>query len=342
MSEKMTPIPYERLLERVCHEYEAYGTVFGVSRLWKAGPKKLPIFGQTVETPFGPAAGPNTQLAQNIVAAYAAGARFFELKTVQTLDGEDLAKCISRPCINAANEGYNCEWSTELTVAQAMDEYVKAWNILKVISKKYGFGDPDGFVFNMNIKKHIPNAITSLNLVSGCIAIILTFNFDLKYAAYFILLAAVFDFFDGMAARWLHVKSAIGKELDSLADIVSFGVAPGLIVFQLCAVSNDIVLFAGEINLVPFIALLIPVFSALRLAKFNLDTRQTESFIGLPVPANALMIASLPLILNQIDQGVNQNDSLLGIVITSTCQTERKKQKHQLCRAGYHSAYRTF
>ncbi|HNY07530.1 MAG TPA: CDP-diacylglycerol--serine O-phosphatidyltransferase [Bacteroidales bacterium] len=170
----------------------------------------------------------------------------------------------------------------------------------------------------MNIKKHIPNAITSLNLVSGCIAIILTFNFDLKYAAYFILLAAVFDFFDGMAARWLHVKSAIGKELDSLADIVSFGVAPGLIVFQLCAVSNDIVLFAGEINLVPFIALLIPVFSALRLAKFNLDTRQTESFIGLPVPANALMIASLPLILNQIDQGVNQNDSLLGIVITST------------------------
>jgi len=112
----------------------------------------------------------------------------------------------------------------------------------------------------MNIKKHIPNAITSLNLVSGCIAIILTFNFDLKYAAYFILLAAVFDFFDGMAARWLHVKSAIGKELDSLADVVSFGVAPGLIVFQLCAVSNDIVLFAGEINLIPFIALLIPVF----------------------------------------------------------------------------------
>jgi putative selenate reductase len=151
MSEKMTSIPYERLLERVCHEYEAYGTVFGVSRLWKAGDKKLPIFGQTVESPFGPAAGPNTQLAQNIVAAYAAGARFFELKTVQTLDGEDLAKCISRPCINAADEGYNCEWSTELTVAQAMDEYVKAWNILKIISKKYGFGDSDGFVFNMSV-----------------------------------------------------------------------------------------------------------------------------------------------------------------------------------------------
>ena len=151
MSEKMTPIPYERLLKRVCHEYEAYGTVFGVSHLWKATNKKLPIFGESIETSFGPAAGPNTQLAQNIIAAYAAGARFFELKTVQVMDGEDLAKCISRPCINAADEGYNCEWSTELTVPQAMEEYIKAWKVLKIISEKYGFGAPDGFVFNMSV-----------------------------------------------------------------------------------------------------------------------------------------------------------------------------------------------
>jgi len=170
----------------------------------------------------------------------------------------------------------------------------------------------------MCIKKYIPNTITSLNLFSGCVAIIITFNFNLKYAALFIFLAAVFDFFDGMAARWLHVKSELGKELDSLADIVSFGVAPGLILFQLMVVSNNCTLFIGPVNLIPFIALLIPVFSGLRLAMFNLDTRQTESFIGLPVPANAMFIASLPLILNQIDQGAEHNDTLLAGVITNT------------------------
>ena len=92
MSETMTRIPYDKLLSQVCHEYETRGTVFGVSRIWKAKRKTLPIFGsEKLETPFGPAAGPNTQLAQNIIAAYAAGARFFELKTVQIMDGEELA-----------------------------------------------------------------------------------------------------------------------------------------------------------------------------------------------------------------------------------------------------------
>ena len=152
MSEKMTRIPYDQLLEQVCREYETCGTIFGVSHIWRPKKKTLPIFGtEKLETPFGPAAGPNTQLAQNIIAAYAAGARFFELKTVQIMDGEDLAACVSRPCIWAKDEGYNCEWSTELTVPDAMDEYIKAWNVLKVISEKYGLGAPDGFVFNMSV-----------------------------------------------------------------------------------------------------------------------------------------------------------------------------------------------
>ncbi len=152
MSEKMIPIPYEQLLAQVCHEYETCGTIFGVSHIWKPKTKALPIFqNEKLETPFGPAAGPNTQLAQNIIAAYAAGARFFELKTVQIMDGDELAACVNRPCILAKDEGYNCEWSTELTVPQAMDEYIKAWNVLKVISVKYGLGAPDGFVFNMSV-----------------------------------------------------------------------------------------------------------------------------------------------------------------------------------------------
>ena len=152
MSEKMTRIPYDLLLAQVCREYETEGTIFGVSHIWKPKRKTLPIFGtERLETPFGPAAGPNTQLAQNIIAAYAAGARFFELKTVQIMDGDELAACVNRPCIWAKDEGYNCEWSTELTVPDAMDEYIKAWNVLKVISEKYGLGDPDGFVFNMSV-----------------------------------------------------------------------------------------------------------------------------------------------------------------------------------------------
>lgn len=152
MSERMTPISVEKLLINITQEYEKYSTIFGVKKAYrKSGDKVLSIFSEKIETPLGPAAGPNTQLAQNIVAAYFAGSRFFELKTVQTLDGEDLAKCISRPCIKADDEGYNCEWSTELTVSQAFDEYVKAWCILKVISKAYDLGDENGFVFNMSV-----------------------------------------------------------------------------------------------------------------------------------------------------------------------------------------------
>ena len=151
MSEKMYPIPFKSLMNWVITEYAGCGDVFGVHKQYHATGKSLPIFGERIETPFGPAAGPNSQLAQNIIAAYAAGARFFEVKTVQKMDGADLATCVPRPCILANDEGYNQEWSTELTVPQAMDEYIKAWCALKVLSKVYGFGDPDGFVFNMSV-----------------------------------------------------------------------------------------------------------------------------------------------------------------------------------------------
>jgi len=147
----MTPIPFRRLMTWITSEYRREGSVFGVHRPHIAGQKTLPIFGERIETPFGPAAGPNTQLAQNIIAAYFAGARFFELKTVQKVDGAELAACVNRPCILAEDECYNCEWSTELTVPQAFAEYVKAWCALKMISKRFGLGNPDGFVFNMSV-----------------------------------------------------------------------------------------------------------------------------------------------------------------------------------------------
>jgi CDP-diacylglycerol--serine O-phosphatidyltransferase len=142
--------------------------------------------------------------------------------------------------------------------------------------------------------KHFPNFITLLNLISGCIAITFAFQGNLAVASWLIALAAVFDFLDGMAARLLNVKSAIGKELDSLADVVSFGVVPGVIIFQLLYQHSTF-----GLPIIPYIAFLIPAFSALRLAKFNLDTRQEEVFYGLPTPATALLIASFPLILEQ-------------------------------------------
>lgn len=152
MSDKMTLIPFERLINWVLNEKKEKGTVFGVHTPFVADASKtLPIFGETLETPFGPAAGPNTQLAQNIIASYYAGSRFFELKTVQIMDGDELSACVAKPCITAEDECYNCEWSTELYVPQAFEEYVKAWIVLKVISKEFGLGGSEGFVFNMSV-----------------------------------------------------------------------------------------------------------------------------------------------------------------------------------------------
>ncbi len=151
MSELMTPISFRSLMNWITTEYQRDGSVFGVHHPYRAGEKKLPIFGETIETAFGPAAGPATQLAQNIIAGYFGGARFFELKTVQKMDGAELAACVNKPCILAEDECYNCEWSTELYVQQAFEEYVKAWCACKIMAKVYGLGDPNGFVFNMSV-----------------------------------------------------------------------------------------------------------------------------------------------------------------------------------------------
>lgn len=143
------------------------------------------------------------------------------------------------------------------------------------------------------IKKHIPNALTCANLLSGCIGVVYAFQGDLKTCAWAVLVSGIFDFFDGLAARALHVKSDIGKELDSLADMVSFGFLPGVILFQLLGKA------APESAYLPYLGFIVTIFSALRLAKFNIDTRQTEDFIGLNTPMNTLFIVSLPYLAGQ-------------------------------------------
>ena len=152
MSDIMTCMPFGQLMDWVLQEKKGQDTVFGVHRPYTADPKNdMTIFTRNLETPVGPAAGPHTQLAQNIIASYYAGARFFELKTVQKMDGAELSACVNKPCILADDEGYNCEWSTELTVPDAMGEYIKAWFILHVIAKEFGLGAQDGFQFNISV-----------------------------------------------------------------------------------------------------------------------------------------------------------------------------------------------
>lgn len=145
----------------------------------------------------------------------------------------------------------------------------------------------------MAIKKHIPNTITCCNLISGCIAIAYAFSGKIEISFTWIIIGAVFDFFDGMSARLLKVSSPIGKELDSLADIVTFGVAPSTILFSKLGIMSYPSLLESLRGILPFIAYIMAAFSALRLAKFNLDERQTLGFIGLPTPANALFWGSL-------------------------------------------------
>lgn len=166
----------------------------------------------------------------------------------------------------------------------------------------------------MNIKKNIPNTITLGNLMCGCLAISKAFEGDLVSAAFFVGVALVLDFFDGFTARLLKVSSPIGKDLDSLADMVTFGVVPGVVVYKLIVLSmlkpildsppENIgwtiypALTAESTNSVlPYFGFVITIFSCIRLAKFNNDTRQTGSFIGLPTPANAMVICSIPLIM---------------------------------------------
>ncbi len=143
------------------------------------------------------------------------------------------------------------------------------------------------------ITRHIPNSVTCLNLFSGCIATILAFEAEYELAMIFLVLSAIFDFLDGLLARSLHAYSTIGKELDSLADDISFGFAPSMFIFSLFKEVQYPAFLSGLQDYFPYLAFLISVFSALRLAKFNVDERQTSSFIGLPVPANALFWGSL-------------------------------------------------
>lgn len=163
-----------------------------------------------------------------------------------------------------------------------------------------------------NMKKHIPNAITCANLFSGCIGVVFAFKGELETAAYFVLLSGIFDFFDGMVARLLNVKSAIGKELDSLADMVSFGFLPGVVMFQLLKASD----YTNDY--LPYLGFIITVFSALRLAKFNIDERQTEDFIGLNTPMNTLFIVSLPFIAKDYPEIIGSTWVLIGLTLVTS------------------------
>jgi putative selenate reductase len=152
MSDIMTPMSFGQLVDWVMTEKEKHQTVFGEHKAYYADAKyNRMIFGRILETPVGPAAGPHTQLTQNIAAAYYTGSRFFELKTVQVMDGAELAACVKKPCIKADDECYNCEWSTELYVPQAVEEYIKAWFLLKIMAKEFGLGSADGFQFNISV-----------------------------------------------------------------------------------------------------------------------------------------------------------------------------------------------
>ncbi len=187
------------------------------------------------------------------------------------------------------------------------------------------------------IKKHIPNIITLANLFCGLVAVVFALKGDLSFAAFFILLGIFFDFFDGFFARLLHVSGELGKQLDSLADMVTSGVAPAMIMYKLLEGANNTSVLLNPkatvgswlpiddktIYLVPFISFLLALGAAYRLANFNIDTRQTNSFIGLPTPAMALVVLSLPLIVLFSDfdfaiQFVGNRYVLIGLTILLT------------------------
>lgn len=148
----------------------------------------------------------------------------------------------------------------------------------------------------MNIKKHVPNAITLINLFCGCIAVVFVSKLDYEMAFYFVCLGIFFDFFDGFFARLFKVSSPLGLQLDSLADMVTSGVVPGYVMYSLFVSSSNAHNIIGA-EFTPFLGFIVTLGSCYRLANFNIDTRQTDSFIGLPTPANALFILSLPLVL---------------------------------------------
>ena len=153
----------------------------------------------------------------------------------------------------------------------------------------------------MTIKKQVPNTITLLNLFCGCIAMVFALNKEFEMAFYFVSLGIFLDFFDGFFARLFQVSSPLGLQLDSLADMVTSGVVPGIVMYQMIGSSSGYPKLDWIVEPFPFVGFLITLGSCYRLANFNIDTRQTDSFIGLPTPANALFILSLPLVLRDLD-----------------------------------------
>ena len=153
----------------------------------------------------------------------------------------------------------------------------------------------------MTIKKQVPNTITLLNLFCGCIAMVFALNKEFEMAFYFVSLGIFLDFFDGFFARLFQVSSPLGLQLDSLADMVTSGVVPGIVMYQMMGSSSGYPKLDWIVEPFPFVGFLITLGSCYRLANFNIDTRQTDSFIGLPTPANALFILSLPLVLRDLD-----------------------------------------
>lgn len=158
------------------------------------------------------------------------------------------------------------------------------------------------------MKRHIPNTLTCLNLFFGCIAVVYAFEKNIEVVFYCILVSGICDFFDGMAARALHVKSTIGKELDSLADMISFGFVPGVVFFMMLKESSNLAF-------IPYLGFLVTVFSALRLAKFNVDERQSQDFIGLNTPMNTFFVLSLPFIGRDFPDLVYSPYTLILIVL---------------------------
>lgn len=167
----------------------------------------------------------------------------------------------------------------------------------------------------MNFKKHIPNTITLLNLFCGCIALVYTSQSNFEMAFYFVCLGIFLDFFDGFFARLFKVSGSLGLQLDSLADMVTSGVVPGYVMYSLLLQSQAV----SASYIIPFLGFIITIGACYRLANFNIDTRQTDSFIGLPTPANALFILSLPLILHYSESlivlEILTNQSVLVVII---------------------------
>ncbi|MDR1654474.1 MAG: putative selenate reductase subunit YgfK [Treponema sp.] len=213
MSEIMRPIPFPDLLRWVEGEYKNHNSIFGIrSEKFYRGGGNFSIFGQSLASPLGPAAGPHSQLAQNIAAAYLSGARFMELKTVQTMDGAQMRKAVSRPCINAMDCGYNVEWSTELTVEEALAEYIKAWFLCHVLAREYGLAEQRDLMFNMSVGYSF-EGITSPKIDA--------FIEGLKDASRTKVWASCYSWLENNTGAFKHFSK---KDLESVSPAVSPGI----------------------------------------------------------------------------------------------------------------------